>query len=247
MKGALFFLGFFLTVCCMATAQKVRVAFGAGMRDVAEALVEEFGRQTGSKITLVAASSEDVLRQLKPAPPFELWLTKEIGPLNDLYLKGHLTEKPKVFAKSNMVQVAGKAPAVAGGGDLQNLTRQDVKKIVVMAPAGSAQGKETVRMLHNAGIYDQVKEKLLFASNQSEMQYYLNTKAAEVGITSTTQAQKVGPWKEIDHTLYRPTEYGVALFKGNQPAQLALAQAFVRFLTTAKAKLILRNHGYEPV
>jgi molybdate transport system substrate-binding protein len=246
MRRKLILLGLYLAAGPWAAAQGIRIAFGTGMRDVAEALVEEFSRQTGHKPLLVAASPDETNRQAKTETSCDVWLTKDLGQLNNLYLAGRAAEKPRVFAKSSMVQVAGRTAPANGDGNLQNLTRNEVKKIVVMAPAGSAQGKETVRMLHNAGIYDQVKEKLLYATNQSEMRYYLSTKAADVGIASTTQAERSGQWQTIDQKLYRPTEYGVALLKGSPAPQWAVAQAFVQFLFSAKAKAILRNYGYEP-
>ncbi len=248
MKRLLFFSSLLLA-CSLATAQEIRVAFGTEMREVVEALAREYANQTGGKFVLVPANLDDIVKQLKSEAACDVWLTKELGQLNNLYLTGQVPEKPRVFAKSNMVQVAGKGPGPTQSNDLQNLTRSEVKKIVVMAPAGSAHGKETMRMLHNAGIYDQVKGKLLYATNQSEMQYYLNTRAAEVGISPAPQAkaQRGSQWQEINQKLYRPTEYGVACFKKNTVAPTTAAQDFARFLFSAKAKLILRNHGYEPI
>ncbi len=248
MKRLLFFSSLFLA-CSLATAQEIRVAFGAEMREVVEALAQEYTNQTGGKFILVPANLDDIVKQLKSEASYDVWLTKELGQLNNLYLTGHVPEKPRVFAKSNMVQVAGNGPGPTQSNDLQNLTRNDVKKIVVMAPQGSAHGTETVRMFHNAGIYDQVKNKLLYATNHSEMQYYLNTRAAEVGITLAPQAktQRGSQWQEINQKLYRPTEYGVACFKKNAVAPTITAQDFVRFLFSAKAKFILRNYGYEPI
>jgi molybdate transport system substrate-binding protein len=112
-----------------------------------------------------------------------------------------------------------------------------VKHIAIANPKTAPYGEAAVEALHFYNLYDALQPKLVFGESISQVNQFVLSKTAEVGITamSVVLSPKIkdqGHWAGV-----------VALKKG----QVEKAEMFMDFLFSEDAQAILKRYGYEGV
>jgi molybdate transport system substrate-binding protein len=100
--------------------------------------------------------------------------------------------------------------------------------------------------LQKAGIYEQVKTKLIYAENISQAAQFVQSSNAEAGIIALSLAlspgMKDGKMWEIPAEMHPPIEQGVVLLKNAE--NKTAARAFLDFVKSAAGRQILEKHGF---
>jgi len=100
--------------------------------------------------------------------------------------------------------------------------------------------------LRKAGIYEQVKPKLVYGENISQAAQFVQSGNAQAGILALSLAlspgMKDGKVWEIPAEMHPPIEQGAVVLRAakNKPAALA----FMHFVNSAEGRAILEKHGF---
>jgi molybdate transport system substrate-binding protein len=122
-----------------------------------------------------------------------------------------------------------------------------VAKIATANPAHAPYGKAAEAALRSAGIYDQVKSKLVFGENISQTAQFVQSGNAQVGLVALSlaisPAMKDGYRWEVPVEAYPPIEQSaVVLHSSKNPAA---ARAFLDFVRGEQGREILRKYGFS--
>ena len=237
-----------LTALTLA-AQPLTVAFAANVGYAAKDLVKAFETaHPGRKVRIILGSSGKLTAQIRHGAPYHLFLSADMNYPETLYETGFAVEPPRIYARG-VLALFSRTPRDLSRG-LHALTDPSVRRIAVANPATAPYGRAAVEALRNAGLYDRVKSKLIFAESVSQTTAYALT-AADAGLIARSalfsgkmrRFREGRNWVTVDPSLYTPIDQGIVLLKkgANDPD----ARAFYRFVLSPEAKAIFEEYGYE--
>ena len=121
-----------------------------------------------------------------------------------------------------------------------------IHKIAIANPALAPYGRAAVSTLQKAGIYEQIKAKLVYGENISQAAQFVQSGNAQAGIIACSLALSPGmrhgkAW-EIPADMHPPIEQGAVVLKSAKNKAAALA--FLHFVKSAAGRAILEERGF---
>ena len=228
----------------------VLVAAAGDLRGPLDELKSAFeSRNPGVQLQVAFGASGSLTSQAQQGAPFDVFLSADTGFPEQLQKAGlasaeglfpYATGSLTLWVRRDL----GLDPAQDG---LKVLLAPAIQKIATANPATAPYGRAGEAALRQAGIYDGVKPRLVFAENIAQAAQYLQTGAAEAGLISLSQAsapalrQAGVSWPVPAGTYPQIRQAGVILKRTSCPEQ---ARAFRDFLVGPEGQAILARHGF---
>jgi molybdate transport system substrate-binding protein len=242
-----------LMLCCVARemkaqGQEIRVAAAADLKFAMGELAEGFEKRTGTKVDVTYGSSGNFFSQLQNGAPFDLFFSADIEYPRKLEASG-LAEPGTLHAYAVGRIVIWMPPE--SKVDLSKLgwnalLDASVQKIAIANPEHAPYGRAAVAVLQKAGIYEQLKAKLVYGENISQAAQFVQSGSAQAGIVAMSLAvspgMKDGKSWEIPADMHPAIEQGAILMKAAK--NKAAAQAFLDFVKNAKGVALLAKYGF---
>ena len=227
---------------------EVRVAAAADLKFAMGEVAAEFKKATGTEVSATFGSSGNFFSQLQNGAPFDVFFSADIEYPRKLESAG-LTEPGTLYsyAVGRIVIWMPKESPV----DLQNLgwkALQDssVSKIAIANPEHAPYGRAAVAALTKAGLYDEVKPKLVLGENISQAAQFVQSGNAQAGIVAMSLAispvMKDGKSWEIPADMHPTIEQAAVVMKDAKNKDQA--KAFLDFMKSDVVKKIMQKYGF---
>lgn len=242
------FLGIVLLAGCSKPNDKVVVATAANVQFVMQELQKEFEKDSDTRLEIVVGSSGKLTAQIREGAPFDLFVSADTRYPQEIYANGGGEVAPKVYARGALVLMTSDSTITP---ELQMLTRPDIKKIALANPETAPYGTAAVQALQKAGLYDQVKSRLVYGESIAQTTQYIVTGAAEMGFTALSvvlspEMKNKGRYVKLDSTAYAPIDQAALLLKHSETSpKREKSREFYDFLYSEKAKSVFRKYGYS--
>jgi molybdate transport system substrate-binding protein len=246
-KQIIVLLAIFLTGS-YARAQFVKVAAAADLKFAMGELATQFEKQSGAKLDVTYGSSGNFLAQIQNGAPFDLFFSADSEYPKKLEAAG-LTEPGTLreYAVGHIVIWTSRDseinPAKEGW---KCLLDQRVKKLAIANPEHAPYGHAAVAAMKKAGIYEQVKDKLVYGENISQAAEFVQSGNAQAGIVAlslaVSPAMKNGNRWEIPADSYPPIKQAVVLLKASKNTDAA--RRFLDFVNGSQGREILQRFGF---
>jgi len=231
-KFFLFFLFFVFTF-----AKDIYVAACANVTYVMPDIIASFNKSYPNvKVNLIISSSGKLTAQLLHGAKYDVFVSADTKYPNFLYQKHIAITPPKVYAKGKLVLFS-----------LRNISDNALlkaDKIAIANPKTAPYGEAAVEYLKNSAIYNQVKNKLIYAPSVAGAFLY-TLKGADIGIIakSLVYSDKIKNlrfyYKDLSTDKYSPINQSACLISDSKEAR-----EFFDFLYSPKAKKIFAKYGY---
>ncbi len=230
--------------------QRVTVFAASDLKFALDTIVADFQKQhPEAKIDVIYGSSGKGKRQIERGAPFDLYFSANMDYVEDLYRKGLVASKPKLYAIGRLV-LWSKSDDFNASKGFENLTAPWVHKIAIANPAHAPYGEKAKQALEHLHLYERLADKIVMGENISQTAGFISVKAADIGIIalSLVKAPTIAdsPYHRyylIDASLHEPLRQGYALTKHG--ASVAAAKALYEAIGSDKAKAILRRYGFS--
>jgi len=248
---ALFLLSFsslFFSFCSSTRAQTLRIAAASDLQYALTDLAAQYEKQTGAKLAITYGSSGNFFAQIQNGAPFDLFLSADMDYPQKLIDSG--------LADSNFVQVYATGRLVLWlppdspldpAAGLKTLLDPRIQKIAIANPEHAPYGRAAVATLRSAGLYDQLKSKLVFGENISQAAQFVHSGGAQAGLIALSlalsPALNSGKRWTIPTDLYSHIDQGLVLLK-TSPNKHA-ARSFLTFFYSPKARATFEHYGYS--
>lgn len=227
----------------------MRVAAAADLKFAMEGLAKAFENKTGARVDVSYGSSGNFFSQLQNGAPFDLFFSADVGYPQKLESGG--------FAEPGTLRdyALGRIVIWMPHDSRVDLAKQGwnalldtrVEKIAIANPELAPYGRAAASAFEKAGIYRQVKAKLVYGENISQAAQFVQSGNAQAGIIARSLAfspgMKDGKVWEIPAEMHPPIEQGAVLLKNAR--NRSLAQAFLNFVTSPAGQEILEQHGFS--
>jgi molybdate transport system substrate-binding protein len=229
-------------------AQEIRVAAAADLKFAMQEVAAQFEKQTGTKVDVTYGSSGNFFSQLQNGAPFDLFFSADIDYPRKLEAAG--LAEPGTLYEYAIGRIAIWTPAdakvdVASLG-WKALLDASVQKIAIANPEHAPYGRAAIAALQKAGIYEQVKPKLVFGENISQAAQFVQSGNAQAGIVAmslvVSPGMKDGKRWEIPEDMHPPIEQAVIVLKNAKNKNSAYA--FLRFAMSVEAHQTFAKYGF---
>lgn len=231
-----------------AQERRLRVAAAADLQTALPEVAAAFETGNGTHVELVFGSSGNFFAQIQNGAPFDLFFSADNG-----YPK-KLEDSGLALANTRIVYGLGRITLWMSPNSLCDPRRETwkclsdsgVKKIAIANPAHAPYGRAAVASLRAAGLYDQLKEKLVLGENISQAAQFVQSGNAQAGIIAYSFAvspgMRNGKWWEIPAELYPAIEQSAVILKAAKNEQAA--REFLTFVTQGPGRAVLERCGF---
>jgi molybdate transport system substrate-binding protein len=233
-----------------AAAQEVRVAAAADLKFALDELGMHYEKQTERHIAVSYGSSGNFFAQIQNGAPFDLFLSADIEYPRKLdaaglaepatlyeYALGRIVIWMPTDTRTDLAKLGWKA-----------LLDPGIEKIAIGNPEHAPYGRAAVAALRSAGIYEQVRAKLVYGENIAQAAQFVASGNAQAGILALSLAlsppMREGKRWDIPANMHPPIEQAAVILKSAKDKDGA--RAFLTFLRSAEARKILESYGFRP-
>ena len=234
--------------CCVAACSSktaappapapLKVAAAADLARAFDELGGAFAKQESLPKPLFTFGSTGLLaKQLIEGAPFDVFAAANVSFADDVLKAGVCDPASKVlYARGRIVAWSLKSAPK----DLKELAGPAYVKVAIANPEHAPYGRAAVEALTAAGVYDQVKPKLVFGENVQQAMQFAQSGNAEVALVALSLATvSDGNYLTIPSELHQPIDQAL-LVCGKRPE----AARFTQFVNSASGRAIMRRYGF---
>ena len=226
-----------------AQAQSVKIAAAANLRFVFDEIKASYiVSNPGANVTATFGSSGVLLQQILNGAEYDIFMAADNTFPAKLKEQGAASGQIKTYALGKLVLWSNTLDLSKG---LEVLNDPAVKRIAIAKPELAPYGDRAIECLKSAGLYDKVKDKIIYADNISQAAQFAQTGNAEVSILAMSLVltpDMKGSSYLIDPKLYKPVEQAMVLVKSwkTNPD----GAKFMKFVLSDHCRPIFEKNGY---
>jgi molybdate transport system substrate-binding protein len=229
-------------------AQEVRVAAAADLKFAMQDVAAQYEKRSGAKVDVTYGSSGNFFSQMQNGAPFDLFFSADIDYPRKLDAAG--LAEPGTLYPYAIGRIAIWVPADAKVDvthlGWKTLLDPSVQKVSIANPEHAPYGRAAVAALQKAGIYEQIKAKLVYGENISQAAQFVQSGNAQAGIVALSIAispgMKDGKRWEIPADMHPPIEQAAIILKSAKDKDAA--RAFLEFVKSDTGRATLANYGF---
>lgn len=247
-QGVLLLLLFF---CAAATGRAAdggpTVAAALSLKNAFEDVAKIYqAAYPGRRVLFNFAASGVLQRQIEGGAPLDVFASASPREMDALGRKNLIVPGTRsVIARNALVLVVPERSGLGLEG-FADLGMAQVRRIVIGNPSTVPAGKYAEETLRSLGLWDVVREKLVFAEHVRQAVDYTVRGEVDAGIVFATDAAGVAGVAVVEtapEESHAPALYPVAVLKdAGNPAG---AQAFINVLRSPEGREALRRRGFR--
>jgi molybdate transport system substrate-binding protein len=243
MKFLIFSSLFFLqTLACSA---ELTVSAAASLTQAFQDIALQFEKQyPETKVRLNFGASGALLQQIANGAPVDVFASADTDTMNKAVAKGVVAAADvKVFTTNKLVLVVP-IQSKANLQQLADLKKPDIKRITMGTPASVPAGHYAQGSLEKAGLWVDLKDKIINTTNVRQALDYVARDEVDAGFVYASDAQlmqdKVKAAFQVATT--SPIQYPIA--KVSSGSQADAAHKFIAFVLSGSAQTLLKKYGF---
>ncbi|HEX5833622.1 MAG TPA: molybdate ABC transporter substrate-binding protein [Pyrinomonadaceae bacterium] len=224
-------------------SQEITVAAASDLTQAFEELGREFETNNKTKVVFVFGSTGMLTRQIENGAPMDVFAAANVDYVNQLEQQALIIPGTKAIYARGRITLWTTADTQLKLANVTDLTRPEVKRIAIANPDHAPYGLAAQQALQQAGIWDEIKPKLVYGDNIRQTLQYAETGNVDVAIVALSLSrQSKGHWVLIPEELHQPIDQGLAVIKTTKNE--AAARAFAGFVTGPRGREILGKYGF---
>jgi molybdate transport system substrate-binding protein len=233
-----------------AETRTLRVAAAADLKVAFADIVAAFERQNPDvKVEVTYGSSGNLYSQLSSRAPFDVFFSADVDYPRRLVEQGLAAPNGEFsYAVGGLVLWVRKASPIAVEKGIEALLDPSARKIAVANPRHAPYGLAAEAAMKKLGVYDNVKDKLVYGENIIETAQFVESGATDIGLISHSLAA-AAPLRDegrswaVPADSYPSLEQGGVILSWAQDRQAA--EALRSFVLGDAGKEILHRYGFR--
>ena len=236
----IFFLLFFSA--SVSFSETLHVAAASDLLPAFKEIGGLYKQRTGNNVIFTFGSSGLLSKQIMHGAPFDIFASANKRYIEELKNKGLIADdKYYVFCRGRIAIVVNK-----NSGDLpvsiNDLIKGSFKKIAIANPEHAPYGAAAKEALIKAGIWDDLRQRLVFGENIRQALQYIHTGDADAGIVALSLVAADNNYLLIDEGLHNPIEQSIAVLKDSKNRKLS--EGFMDIVLNGTGREILEKYGF---
>ena len=230
-----------------AAADEVKAAVAANFTVAIKRLTPIFEQKTGHKLLVSFGATGQLFAQINNGAPFDVFLAADDQAPQQLIKSGAaIASSHFIYATGRLALWSSTSGYVDADGKILNSDK--FVKIAIANPKTAPYGQAATEALIALGLFDKLSPKFVVGENISQTQQFVSTGNVELGFIALAQvkglpASERGSYWLVPSTLHKPIGQGAVALSSTKNSEAATA--FLAFLKTPEAVVVIRELGYE--
>ncbi len=202
-----------------------------------------FEENCGCRVDFIFGSSGNLAVQIENGLPADIFASANVAYVERLAEKGLLVDDTQqLYAVGRVVLAVNKGSGLEAK-ELRDLLKPEISKVAIANPDHAPYGVAAMEALQSAGIWEEIKPKLVYGENVRQALQYIETGDAPVGIVALSLARgsRVS-YVLIDAGLHQPLRQSLAVLRRSQHEELA--RQFITFVNGPQGRPIMKKYGF---
>ncbi len=236
-------LSFFLSVSSWAADLTVSAA--ASLTQAFQEMGSQFEAQNpGTKLRFNFAASGALLQQIVNGAPVDVLACADTDTMAKAVAKAVVNASDsKVFATNRLVLVTP-AKSDLALKQLSDLKKPEVKRIAMGVPASVPAGHYAQGVLDKAGLWADVKDKIISTQNVRQALDYVARNEVDAGFVYASDAQLMAGKVNVALQVATASAIQYPIAKVASSTQAAEAQKFIAFVQSEAGQAVLKKNGF---
>lgn len=242
-------LAFGAVVPAIAQANAPRIAAASDLKFALDEVIAAFNKETGLVVVPTYGSSGNFKTQIIQGAPFQLFMSADEGFVFGLDDKGLTVDRGGLYAIGRIVLFAPKGanwqPDSQLAGFKAALADGRVTRFAIANPEHAPYGRAAQEALMTSGLWDAVRQRLVFGENVSQAAQFAASGSTQGGIFALSlalapQMAQLGTYALIPAELHQPLRQRMVLLKSADD----VTRAFYHYAQSASARAVLKRYGF---
>lgn len=235
-----------LTACkpnLIQPPKQITVAAAADLGPAFEEIGRAFEAESRTKVIFSFGSTGMLTQQIENGAPMDVFAAADVSYIDELERKGFIVPGTRAIYALGRITIWTRKTGPLRPQQLAELTRPEVKRIAIANPDHAPYGLAARQALEAAGVWDEVKPKLIYGDNIRQALQFAQTGNVDVAIVALSLSlPSDGYWVLIPAELHKPLNQGLGVVKGS--AHESDARNFASFVTSAAGRKIMQKYGF---
>lgn len=234
------------TPATSAGSGTITVSAAASLTEAFTDIVSQFKKENpGMNVNLNFGSSGNLRMQIEGGAPVDVFASADENQMNMLANKSLIDNSSrKDFAHNSLVLIVPENNTL-NIKSIKDLTDPKVQKISIGNPDSVPVGKYARLALTEAGLWSQLKNKMVLGEDVKQVLTYVERGEVDAGFvyTSDTKTAEPGTIKNVTNvSVSTPVTYPIAVVSSSQHKETA--QKFIDFVMGKEGQEILNKYGF---
>jgi len=227
-----------------SSSGELLVAAAASMQPALDEMAPQFEESTGARVTFSYGATVALAQQIEAGLPADLFVAADVENVDRLREKGLLIDDTQQVYAIGRLALASSTKAGVTVSELEDLLQPETQKVSIADPEHAPYGRAAEEALKNAGLWDEVKPKLVYGQNVNAATEYVRSGNAEAGLVALSLVinEPTVTYVTVDESLHQPIEQALAVVEDTKNEELA--RRFVAFVRGAKGRAVLEKYGF---
>ena len=221
------------------------VSAAASLTQAFQDIGTQFENQNpGTKVKFNFGASGALMQQIANGAPVDVFASADTDTMDKAVVKGVVAAADvKVFTTNKLVVIVPLLSKTALQ-QLADLKKPDIKRIAMGTPASVPAGHYAQGSLEKAGLWNEVKDKVINTTNVRQALDYVSRDEVDAGFVYASDAQLMQDKIKVamQVTTLTPIQYPIAPVVGG--ANKNLSVKFIQFLQSPLAQATLKKYGF---
>ncbi|MGC8799790.1 molybdate ABC transporter substrate-binding protein [Chloroflexus sp.] len=226
-------------------AVELTVAAAADLTPAFKEIGPLFTERTGIKVIFNFGSTGQLAQQIERGAPFDVFFAANKSFIEDLAAKGAIEPDTTTVYAQGRITIWTRADQPLRPQQLSDLLDPAYKRIAIANPEHAPYGQAAREALERVGVWDQLKDRLVFGENIAQTLTIADTGNVEVAIVALSlSVQSSGRWVLIPAELHpdNPLIQMAAVVKGTK--HVDVARQFMEFVNSSDGHEIMKKYGF---
>ena len=229
----------------VAWSVDLTVSAAASLMQAFQEIGSQFENQNpGTKVKFNFGASGALMQQIANGAPVDVFASADTDTMDKAVAKGVVAAVDvKVFTTNKLVVIVPLQSKTALQ-QLADLKKPDIKRIAMGTPASVPAGHYAQGSLEKAGLWNEVKDKVINTTNVRQALDYVSRDEVDAGFVYASDAQLMQDKIKVamQVTTLTPIQYPTAPVMGS--ANKNLSVKFIQFLQSPLAQATLKKYGF---
>ena len=229
----------------VAWSADLTVSAAASLTQAFQDIGAQFESQNpGTKLKFNFGASGALMQQIANGAPVDVFASADTDTMDKAVAKGVVAAVDvKVFTTNKLVVIVPLQSKTALQ-QLADLKKPDIKRIAMGTPASVPAGHYAQGSLEKAGLWNEVKDKVINTTNVRQALDYVSRDEVDAGFVYASDAQLMQDKVKVamQVTTLTPIQYPTAPVMGS--ANKNLSVKFIQFLQSPLAQATLKKYGF---
>jgi molybdate transport system substrate-binding protein len=225
----------------------ILISAAASLKGVLGAITPAFEKvNPGIKLTFNYGASGQLRMQIENGAPVDVFISAAAADMDALDRKGLTLKNTRQNVAGNTLVLIRNRSRGPHFQKIEDLLKNNIARVAIGNPITVPAGRYAKEALESGGLYDKLKEKLIFAENVRQVLDYVARGEADAGFVYATDAMndsKVYTVETIAVNRHQPILYPAAVLSTGK--NITGAKQFVAYLRSEEARRAFRKYGFE--